>query len=277
MSEFDKLMEHVKDKSNSTIKAYSIAYKKLRKLLEKDVEEASQKKIIEAVMEGTTNLNSAQALINIGVMIRKLNNLNVLELEHQRTKNTVALAQYVKEKNQLIGDTLPSYDELWQYTDSLYANAQYKEFIINYLLLKYQTRNEDLMFTVVKRKMDCTDLNKNYIWLRNRVATYFRREYKTANVYGEKIHKITNMKFITAIRRIIGLQNIDDDKAVFVPTESQLGYYIQKYTYKQLGETKYVKIVIDHFRGDIQKLREISENRGTDLSTLAQSYDIKNI
>lgn len=277
MSEFDKLMDHVKDKSKSTINTYSIAYRKLRKLLEKDIEEASQKKIIEVIMERTTNLNSAQSLINIGVMVRKLNNLNVLELEHQRTKNTVALAQHVKEKNSHIGDTLPSYDELWQYTDSLYANSQWKEFIVNYLLLEYQTRNEDLKFTVVNRKMDCTDPNKNYIWLRNRVATFFRRQYKTANVYGEKTHKITNMKFITAIRRIMGLQHIDDDKAVFIPTETQLGYYIQKYTYKELGETKYVKIVIDHFRGDIQKLREISQNRGTDLSTLAESYDIKNI
>ena len=277
-TEFELLQEHIKDKSQATIKSYMIAYKRMRQLLDdEEIADCSQKKILQVIMDGDINLNSAQSLINIAVIVRQFSHESVLTLERQRYQNRIALAQHVKEKNKLIENTLPSLETLCLYTDSLYANSQFKEFIINYLLLNYQTRNADLVFTIVGRKMDASDPTKNYIWLRNRVATYIRRHYKTAQAYGEKVHKITDAKFITALRRVINLQKIDDEKGVFIPTISQAGYYIQKYTYNELGETKYVKIVIDHFRSDLQKLREIADNRGTDLSTLAASYDIKNV
>ena len=115
------------------------------------------------------------------------------------------------------------------------------------------------------------------MWIRGKVVTYIRRNYKTAKVYGERVHKITDPKFVTAIRRMIGLQKIGEDSGTFIQTESQAGYYIQKMSYKGLGEGKYVKIVIDANRADLQKLREISHNRGTSLSELLHSYDVKNV
>jgi hypothetical protein len=38
-----------------------------------------------------------------------------------------------------------------------------------------------------------------------------------------------------------------------------------------------LKIIINHFRNDVDKLKEISDNRGTSLSTILQSYDINNV
>jgi hypothetical protein len=35
-----------------------------------------------------------------------------------------------------------------------------------------------------------------------------------------------------------------------------------------------MKIVVNHFRNNIDKLKEISANRGTDLRTILSSYDI---
>jgi hypothetical protein len=35
------------------------------------------------------------------------------------------------------------------------------------------------------------------------------------------------------------------------------------------------KIVVNHFRNDIDKLKEISNNRGTSITSLLQSYNIK--
>jgi hypothetical protein len=37
-----------------------------------------------------------------------------------------------------------------------------------------------------------------------------------------------------------------------------------------------LKILIDHFRDDLQKLREISHYRGTELNTISEYYDIEN-
>jgi hypothetical protein len=46
-------------------------------------------------------------------------------------------------------------------------------------------------------------------------------------------------------------------------------------TYKNLGETMYFKIVVNKFRSDPNMLRQISDNRGTDVDTILKSYDIK--
>ena len=275
MSELEKFSIYINDKSKATIKTYTAMYKKLRNMLEKDIAEASQKKICDTAMS-ETNRNSSQGLINIGLMVRKMEGLKINELEAQRKKNQIALAEHVKKKNQQIGDSLPSLQELEDYTDYLYEHGTWKEYIINYLLINYQVRNKDLVFEIVKRKKDANEKDKNYMWLRGRVVTYIRRNYKTSNVYGERVHKITDPKFVTAIRRIIGLQNIGEDAGTFIPTESQAGYYIQKMSYKSLGEGNYCKIVIDANRSNLQKIREISENRGTSLSELIHSYDIEN-
>ena len=45
-------------------------------------------------------------------------------------------------------------------------------------------------------------------------------------------------------------------------------------TLGQLGEGTMIKIIINHYRGDIQRLKEISKSRGTNLEVLHTSYNI---
>lgn len=274
--ELQKLMESVSDKSANTIKAYTVQYNKLRKALDKDISDASQKKII-AISTNEPNVNAMQALLNIGILVRKFNDLDTKELTRKREENRHLLSKHIKEKNKQLADTLPSLQDLEDYTEQLYKNGKWKDYIINYLLINYQTRNADLHFDLVNRKMDANDPNKNYIWLRNKTATYIRNVYKTAGSYGQKVHKITDPKFVFAIRRVMGLQRSGLGEGTFIPTESQVGYYVMRSTYKELGEGKYVKIVIDAHRDNLQKLREISENRGTSIDELLFSYDIKHV
>ena len=49
-----------------------------------------------------------------------------------------------------------------------------------------------------------------------------------------------------------------------------------KYTLNGIGESKYVKIVINHFKNDLPILKQISTNRGTSIETLLAFYDINN-
>ncbi len=273
--EFDKFMESVKDKSAATQKQYRIQYNKLYKLLDKPIAEASEKKILELVQE-QENKNNQQAILNIGLLVRKLEGLSVKKLEDFREKLKVKINESIKKKNIELKETLPSYDDLIQYTEMLWDNNEWTDYIINYLLIYYQVRNEDLDFSIVKRKKDANDPDKNYMWLQSGKVTYIRNRYKTDKTYGKKVNVITNKQFITAIRRVLGCQASDLKCGIFIPTKSAIAYYIQKATYKQLGESKYVKIVINHFRKNLDKLKEISENRGTDLKTILAYYDIEN-
>ena len=246
------------------------------KYLGKPINETSEKKLIEIIMEQSNN-NGKQALINISILVRRIYGLKTEKLENLREKLKSALKEDVKEKNAILKDTLPSYEDLVEYTDHLWDNMQWTDYIINYLLINYQVRNQDLVFDIVNTKKQTKDTDKNFMWLSPKKVVYTRNVYKTANSYGKKTDIITDPKFIVAMRRVYACSSRGEECGVFIPTLSQAGYYIKKATYKQLGEGAYVKIVINHFRGDFSKLKEISENRGSSLTTLAENYDIENI
>ena len=285
MSEFDIFMESVENKSDATKKQYKTQYNKLFKLTGKPIAETSEKKIIE-ILAGIENKNAEQALLNIALLVRKLNKLSVTQLENLREKNKQSLNKSIKEKNVNLKETLPSYDDLIEYMNYLYDKNEYTDYIINYLLINFQVRNQDLDFKIITRKKDATDLTKNFMWLQPNKLTYIRNVYKTANIinpegdnsgYGQKINVITEPKMITAFKKVYNCQKNSEDCGTFIPNKSSIAYHLQKSTYKQLGEGKYVKIVINHFRNDIDKLKEISDNRGTSLTTILQSYDIENV
>jgi hypothetical protein len=284
MAEYEKFMNSIKDKSDATKKQYRIQYNKLLKLTEKPIGETSEKKIIE-ILDNIENKNNSQALLNIAFLIRKGEGLSVTQLEKRRKQDKNKLIEAVKEKNVELKENLPSYNDIVEYMNYLFDKGEWTDYIINYLLINLQVRNQDLDFTIVSRKKDATDNNKNYMWLQNTKgkATFIRNVYKTASInapdgsnhgYGQKVNNITDKKFIVALRRVLGCQKSGLDCGTFIPTKSAIAYHIHKATYKQLGEGRYFKIIVNHFRNDIDKLKEIRENRGTDLRTILSAYDV---
>ena len=277
MAELERLLKSVEGKSENTIKSYKLQYKKLSNLLDKDVGEASQDKIIEVVKEHENN-NGKQALLNIAILVRRLDGKSVVELEKMREKLKGAIKTDIQKKNVNLSNSLPSYQDIVDYTESLYDKSDWTNYIINYLLLNYNVRNKDLLFDIVRRKKYTKeDKTKNYMWLSETFVDYIRNDYKTAALYGQIVIRIKDKKFITAIRRVFACQKHNEECGVFIPTESQLGYYLKKATLGGIGEAAYNKIIINHFRTDIDKLKEISKSRGTSISTLLDFYDIKNI
>ena len=275
MAEFKSFMDTLGEKSEFTKKTYRIQYNKLRKMLEVDIADVSQKKLIEIISQ-QSNPNQQQSSINIAVLVRRLNKLPTKELEAKREANKKEVVKQVKKVNESL--VLPTLNDLEEYLDYLYANNQWTDYIINYLLLEYQVRNKDVNFKIVTRKKDMTDKNKNYIWLdvKQKKALYVRRDYKTEKTYGEIQHLITDKEFIVALKRVLACQKHNEDCGVFIPNENQVGYYIMRSTYKGIGEGAYLKILINAYKnaGNIQKLKEISDNRGTDLNTLLSNYNI---
>lgn len=283
MTEFDKFMSSIESKSDATKKQYRIQYNKLLKLTEKPIHETSEKKIIE-LLDDIENKNNSQALLNIAFLIRKLYGLSTTQLENKRKKDKNNLIQAVKDKNKVLKEELPSYDDLVDYMNYLYDKSEWTDYVINYLLINLQVRNQDLDFEIVSKKRDANDENKNYMWLSPTKITYIRNVYKTHTIntpdgvtgYGKKVNVITDKKMITALRRILGCIKSDLKCGVFIPNKSSIHYYLQKATYKNIGEGKYFKVVVQHFRNNIDKLKEIAENRGTDIKTILNFYDIEN-
>ena len=54
----------------------------------------------------------------------------------------------------------------------------------------------------------------------------------------------------------------------------KIGYYVKKLSFKELGEGAILKMIISHYKDDIDKLKEISEKRGTAIDVLLTSYNI---
>lgn len=286
MNELDKFKETFANKSKITQGVYNSNYKKLRNLLDDvDIASVSQKKVIE-IAETFDNRNTQQSLINIAYLIRKNEGLAINELETFRKKNQSFLKDKIYETNTALVDRLPSYDELVNFIDGLLKDQKYTQYVINYLLLHCQVRNADLNFNFVQYKKDTKDTSKNYLWFsaKTKTAHYIRNVYKTAKIikpdgeitgYGQKVIKITDPQFIKVMKILVNYQKKEGKPVVFIPNLETIAYHVKRMTYKNLGETMYFKIVVNHFRSDPNMLKQISYNRGTDINTILESYDVE--
>lgn len=74
---------------------------------------------------------------------------------------------------------------------------------------------------------------------------------------------------------LVNYEKKEQKPVVFIPNPETIAYYVKKMSYEGLGETMYFKIVVNHFRNDANMLKQISYNRGTDINTILESYDIE--
>jgi len=282
--EFDDFRASYSTKSKVTQGVYDSMYRKLRALLQdEDIASVSQRRVIE-VAESVDNRNTQQALINIAYLIRKKEGMAINELETFRKKNQKLLEEKLFEANDNLIKKLPSYTTLVDYINDLLKAKKYIQYVINYLLVYYQVRNADLEFDFVLLKKDTKDDTKNYMWYNARMKRvhYIRNVYKTAKIvkpdgtttgYGQKINIIDDPVFVKVLRILAKEQRKADKPIVFIPNSDN--YHIKKVTYEGLGEGNIFKIVVNKFRTDPNMLKQISNNRGTDINTILQSYDIE--
>ena len=268
--ELEKLLKSVETKSTNTKKSYITQYNKLYNLLGKPISKTSEKLVIEIVLQ-QPNRNAQQALLNIAILVRRAADLSTKQLELTRDKNKAKLQQDVKENNIGLKEELPSYQELLDYLDYLYDNELWAYYVINYLLINFQTRNSDLIFDIVKLKRDTQDDSKNYLWVASKKITFVRNVYKTAKTYHQKSDIITDPRFTLAIKKII------EKDITIIPNPELVGHYVKNATYNKLGENLYFKIQVAHFKNDMNKIKEMSNNRGTSVDTITESYNIENL
>lgn len=278
MTEIEKLDDFLTTKSKNTAVSYKRQYKNLRLLLDRDINLTGEKVIILAT-KTLNNINTIQAMLNIAIVIKKIYDKPHNTLVEQRDTNKKMVEIKTKETNVELTGKLPSYKTLVDYTNKLFKQNKFTEYVVNYLLINYFVRNQDLLFEIVPRKKDAKNNNMNYMWLpkHGKKVEYIRNNYKTAETYGKKTIVITDPDFILAIKRINGCAKYNLDCGTIIPTDSQVGYYVKKMTYDEIGEGAYFKVMVNHFKDDLQMLKMMSKYRGTDVNTIISKYDINNI
>ena len=266
--ELEVLRESIQGLSKKTIQTYTQMYKKLKNALDKEVQSSSQELIIKTAKQLSSNLNTQASFLNIGLLVRRLYGLDVKELDKQRKLNKKGIADYTQVQNEEIGKGLPTLGEFDEHINELYHQNKFQEYIINWLIRHLQTRNQDLVFDLATKKADVKSDGKNYMYVGRGKAIFYRRNYKTAGTYGEKVNEITDKKFITALR-----------KANFplIKNPTQVGYFVKQMSFRQLGEGVLLKVVVNDIRekGDFHALSTVSKNRGTDLCLLTTSYNVQ--
>lgn len=180
-------------------------------------------------------------------------------------KNNDEIVAYIKEVNsQRVPKKLTStltIKELEDKMNDYYDDKKYKNYVTMYLLLQFQVRNLDLVLEIVTKKHKIED-NKNYLIVSKKQVDYIRMDYKTIKKYGVKTITILEPKFIIACKKLVGSDLIQYDNR---------SYYVKKIV--GIGETELVKVFLkENQNNKSSSFKQVSKNRGTDLTTLLENY-----
>ena len=270
---FDNYILHT-NLSENTKKTYSMNYINYLQQFEnanKIIPKESIDMIVEYIATLEKSNNTKMMILSILINLMNFNGYNTREIKKiQNAMFDTKKKQTIIRKNEK-EKVLPSLKVIETYNKSLLKQKIYRSYIINYLLLNYNVRNQDLDCTIVFKKKDMNDTD-NFLLVRATDVIYVRNKYKTFSNYGKKVFKIRSRPFTRGCQRFV-----EGGETRLLSTNSNLTQEISKYTYNSLSESDYLKIVIDSidFNKDFRKLDIISERRGTSLSVLLSEYSIK--
>lgn len=224
-------------------------------------------------------------LLNIYSMImridKKENDPIFKKIVKARDKLKLQQSKERIENNKTLDPSLPSYNEYKTFINNLYTNDNFRDFIVNYLIFYYNVRNADLYLKITNDKNTLKDKSFNYLYITPKDIYFIRNRYKTDYKYGEKKNRISGKKFRDAIIEYLDDEN---DKFLFYNQKAEpieydsIGTYVKRTTLNNIGEGNIVKLVlkfVDTQPNSLNKLKQISKNRGTELQTLLTDYNLK--
>jgi hypothetical protein len=202
---------------------------------------------------------------------QKMISTTLSKFRHYRGKPVDAIREFLRkanadarllqqQKNDVLKETLPTID-FKKMLNGYYRDKQNKNFVILYLLMNYNTRNQDLVLRVVKDESDLNE-KENFIFIRDKDVVYIRNDYKTKNSYGTKRDVIKAKKFFTAVQELDSL--LIDDGNLDRQVKSATGGINQSSMFKIMIATN----------NNLKSIAKASKNRGTKMDTIASSYDI---
>ena len=202
---------------------------------------------------------------------RKIISSTISKYRHYKGKPNETIRDFLRQanaeasllqqkKNDKLKDNLPQID-FKQMLNAYYKDKDYKSFVILFLLLNYNTRNQDLVLRVVKDETELNQ-NENFIFIRDKDVVYIRNDYKTKERYGTKRNIIKPKKFFNAVQEVDSLL-IDN---------GNLDRQVKKVT-GGLNQSTLFKMLITK-NNNLKSIAKASKARGTNMETIATSYDI---
>jgi uncharacterized protein (UPF0333 family) len=274
MTELDELFQ-TKTYAKGSIQNMTIQYNHLINHFNKPIIELSEDEIID-YFNSIDNLPSIkEARLNITILIKRMKNQPIDKLIQYQKQIAKERLEYTKQSLENKKNTLPTYQTLVDYMKELYKTNKYVPFIINYLLLNYALRNQDLDLFISDKPFDD---DKNYFIVKKSKIIYIVNNYKTASTYGQKKFEITSKAFINAVNKLPMNSWLLCGKKGEHITSASLGKFIKDRCYDNLTESDYCKIILQDLRGKpnaIDMLKFYSNSRGTDIKKLEFSYNLE--
>jgi hypothetical protein len=275
----------------STAKSYEGSYKRLRKILNlTDKRKPIKKMSLDNILDKIKEVENPSTRHSVFVIVKK-----IFDYESNKEKLDEVDKQIREDKRQLqikknghLDKTLPTYEEI---NNAVKKETNPKKYITSFLMLKVNTRNQDIALIDLHRSndnhpidIDKLDKERNHIIVPagSGKAIYIRNVYKTSKKYGQKKNIIMVKKFIDMVREELG-DNVS--KSLFIRkngnniSNASIGSYLKRYVVLGLNEGQIMKVVLKHIddRGSYDMLRKVSNNRGTNIATLLAEYDVSNI
>ena len=141
MSELDRLVEAISEKSDATIKTYTRNYVKLYDILKKDLKNVSLEEMINCVSEMSDSYASQKSYANVwSICNHKLLNKETsnayIEYVNELHEN---IKDQLHEKHQIKKENVIDYDDLLEHEDKLYDKKEFDKRINS---LKLQSNNK---------------------------------------------------------------------------------------------------------------------------------------
>ena len=224
--------------------------------------------------------SSKNSILNVISLILKTKQKPIQSITDYRDELDKQYYINKKESNKLLKETLPTLAELNNFTEGLYSKKMYREYVINYLMIKFGVRNMDVDVEIVSDKSKVNDID-NFLLITKTYISFIVNRYKTRDTYGNKKMKIEVKPFISAVKHLY--DECEDDVCYLLinPDTKQLvkdkNKFILNRTHKKLGEGLYFKIVVSNYisQGKISSAKLLGKTRGTDINTIIEDYYIE--
>lgn len=269
--ELQNFLKKNKHLSGNSLSTYKSSYNKLITILKDSILKKSNAEIIKTIKLLDFLPNSKDSLITIAILIKKNNNKSTKTLDNYKKKIQEDIAKYNEKKNKNLSKTLPTKEELLNYLQELAENKdKITQYIINYLLINFNTRNQDLFLDVITNKKDINNKD-NFLYQNKKTRTinFIRNNYKTEKTYGTLENKITDKFFYEKINQFL---NYETKKPLLDIKPSSLNQTIKRMTLNNISSGKIMKIISSD--ADKKELNNISKNRGTSVNVILSNYVI---
>ena len=288
----EALKEHIITAYSNKIptqKTYLNTYKQLSKLKISDEDMIDNDKVVQILNDCDYSASSKRSMLNLIIIHRsRVYGEEVDKRNHPLSKYREQVKEEERvvkvQKKEQLQKELPSRKKLLTYMNNEFDKGNYKNYIINYMLLNYYVRNVDCNVVLfVKHNPEQDDCN--YLIINEDNVVWKRNKYKTSHLYGKQEHIITDERFNNSCRELFTRENGNKDNGVPLlrtskntqVEDSNCGWYVANSTYQGIGEGKYLKInlhQINNKKNTMNILNKISETRGSGAKHLITDYNI---